>query len=186
MRRHALPALLLLLAPAAQAHAVSGNDSPILFGMWHVMVTPLSLLAIAALGSALAYASDRTTAGAILTAGLVATCSAWLLPAGFARAAPAGVIAAGLVAAFMPRPPVPVTRLIGGIAGVAAGVAAAPDQPSLPAALGVGVVTLVLLQGLVEGYQYINRYVPLARRVVGAWMAAIALLLGALALWRPA
>jgi hypothetical protein len=153
--------------------------------MGHVVVSPLSMLAVIGLASALAHAHDRATAGAVLTAGLVAACSSCLLPPGWVRAAPLGVMAAGLTAALLPRPPVLLSQLIGIAAGFSVGIAAAPEEPSLLVALGVGLVTLVLLEGLAQGYQIINRYVPLARRVVGAWIAAIALLLGALALSRP-
>lgn len=180
----ALLAALLMVAPAAQAHSSTGT-LPVLFGMVHVVVSPLSVLAIIGLGSALAHAHDRATAGAVVTAGLVAACASALLPASWVRTAPIGVIAAGLTAALLPRPPVLVSQLVGAAAGFSVGIAAAPDEPGLLVSLGVGLVTLVLLEGLAQGYLIVNRYVPLARRVVGAWMAAIALLLGALALSRP-
>jgi hypothetical protein len=53
---------------------------------------------------------------------------------------------------------------------------------AISACLGVAVAMISLSLWGVEAFIRTRRFVPLARRVIGAWMAAIALLLGALAL----
>jgi hydrogenase/urease accessory protein HupE len=72
--------------------------------------------------------------------------------------------------------------LLGVLAGFAAGAAAQLDVVAVSACLGVAVAMISLSLWGIEAFIHTRRFVPLARRVIGAWMAAIALLLGALAL----
>jgi hypothetical protein len=60
------------------------------------------------------------------------------------------------------------------------GAAVAPRVTALVTALGAGLCVVLVLLWLQEGVRRLGQRLPLAPRVLGAWVAAIAVLLGAL------
>jgi hypothetical protein len=182
LRALSILALLFVVTPA-HAHNVFGlNAAPFWLGALHLLVAPLGIAAIVALAAAVPFSSGETIIGAAAAAGAAAFATALWVPANIAVAGPIGIIVAGICAAFGIEPSRWLGILLGVLTGFAAGAAAQLDVPAISASLGVAVaMTSVSLWGM-EAFIHTKRLVPLARRVIGAWMAAIALLLGALAI----
>jgi hypothetical protein len=173
----------LLIATPACAHEVFGvTAAPFWTGALHLVTAPLGIAAIVGLAAAISFAPRETSAWSALVAGLTSFAAAlWASPS-IASAAPAGIIVAGLCAALGLDPSRWMALVLGALAGFAAGSAAQLDVRAVSGALGVAVVMMSATLWGVEAFAYGRNVLPLARRVVGAWMAAIALLLGALAI----
>ncbi len=172
----------------AHAHGAFGSAAPFWSGALHVVVNPLALAAIAGLAATLAITAEASTFWSICTAAFSAAMAAQWLPPTWITLAPIGVIGVGLMAALAVKPSPLIAYPAGIAAGLAVGLSVDVDARSLGAALGVGMVVIVLTTwGLeiflrLEQVQRLKTVVPIARRVIGAWVAAIALLLGALTL----
>jgi hypothetical protein len=190
MRRVAALLLALWCAPAF-AHANPGDIAPFWAGALHLLVTPLALAALLALACALLALAEAEQFRLALLAGLlVAALSAglalWppLLASGTLLAAASALVPA-LTAAFA----VPVSRFVAmvlaGAAALAVSLCIAPEPGAWAAASGGGACVIVVLLWLQEGIRRLSRRLPLAPRVLGAWAAAIAVLLGALELALP-
>ncbi len=101
------------------------------------------------------------------------------------------VTAVGLLAVSGVSPAPWLVWLATACAGFAAGVAADLDtltwQPVAGACGTLGLMLVVLLAGCEDlyGVARLQKVLPIARRVLGSWVAALGLLLGALAM-RPA
>jgi hypothetical protein len=177
-----LAASLIDVTPA-YAHDMFGlSAAPFWLGALHLIVAPLGVVSVIAFAAAIPFSSGSTIVWSSIAAGLTAFATALWAPAPVAAAGPIGIIVAGLTAALGLEPTKVFGILLGLLAGFAAGAAAKLDVVAISACLGVSVAMISLSLWGVEAFIHTRRFVPLARRVVGAWMAAIALLLGALAL----
>jgi len=184
--RRAAALLLALPAAPASAHANFGELAPFWAGALHVLVTPLALAALLALAcAAVSLAEAAQFRLALLLGLLVAVCSAAVAllaapPAGSALFAAVAVLLPALAAASG----LPSVRGVAVVLAVAAALSislsAAPEQGAWTAALGGGLCALLVLLWLQEGVRRLAQRLPLAPRVLGAWVAAIAVLLGAL------
>jgi hypothetical protein len=193
MRRIAALLLALHAAPAC-AHANFGELAPFWAGALHVLVTPLAMASLLGLACAVVALAEASQFRLALLAGLlVTTCSAaigWLpgVPGGAALVAAGGALLPALAAALA----VPKARAFAIVLVVAAalavslsvapepGAAVAPRVTALVTALGAGLCVVLVLLWLQEGVRRLGQRLPLAPRVLGAWVAAIAVLLGAL------
>ncbi len=175
-------------ATSAWAHGNFGADTSIWTATAHLFTSPLSLAAL--IGLALVLFGIREplsvlAAALAAAAALVATSFSAQIPA---VVAPAAVVIIGLSAVAGWRPSSAFSLLLALLAGVAAGSAADLEQPRWQELTGMAVTVMVSAFWLLALSDNLNRsgrfqtLIPLARRVLGSWVAAIALLLGALAL----
>jgi hypothetical protein len=173
----------LVMAAPANAHEVFGvTAAPFWMGALHLVTAPLGIAAIIGLAAAISFAPRETVAWSSILAGITAFAAAmWTTPS-VAAAAPIGIIVAGLFAALGFDPARWMGLTLGALGGFAAGSAAQLDVRAISGALGVAVVVMSATLWAVEAFAYGRTVLPLARRVIGAWVAAIALLLGALAI----
>ena len=184
VRVSALVALTsVLTVTPVYAHDVFGlSAAPFWLGALHLLVAPLGIAAVVALAAAIPFSSGATIVYSAIAAGFAAFATALWASASVAAAGPIGIIIAGLTAALGVEPSRVFGITLGLLGGFAAGAAAKLDVTAPSASLGVAVAMISLSLWAVEAFVHTRRFVPLARRVIGAWTAAIALLLGALAL----
>lgn len=188
----ALLAIALFSAGPAWAHGGLGDGQSIWSGALHLLTSPLSLAALAGLTAALFGCREKMVLPAAALAGLAAGVAAALVPrfspAFSALVAPALVVLTGLFAVAALKPGNAGIFLLSLLAGLAAGVASGLDTPGWQGVIGVaGSVTLLIGCALAAAHDMlavrrIGALVPVARRVLGAWVAAIGLLTGALAI----
>lgn len=180
------PALLavsigLAAAPQAAAHANLGELAPFWAGAFHVVLTPLAIAALVGFAAATVLAADALQFEVALVCAAAVCAVAALAPLRIVTAAPAGAALVGVaaVAAYSPR------RVGAWILALSAaatvGLAARPETPTVAEALGSGVASGLLLLWLQEALRRLEPCAPLVRRVLGAWVTAISLLLAALA-----
>lgn len=173
---------------SAWAHGNFGADTSIWTATAHLFTSPLSLAAL--IGLALVLFGIREplsvlAAALAATAAVLATLLSTHIPA---VVAPAAVVVIGLSAVAGWRPSAAFSLLLAALAGVAAGSAADLEQPRWQELTGMAVTVMITAFWLLALADNLNRsgrfqtLIPLARRVLGSWVAAIALLLGALAL----
>ena len=173
---------------SAWAHGNFGADTSIWTASAHLFTSPLSLAAL--IGLALVLFGIREplsvlAAALAATAAVLATLLSTHIPA---VVAPAAVAVIGLSAVAGWRPSAAFSLLLALLAGLAAGSAADLEQPRWQELTGMavtGMITAFWLLALSDNLNRSGRFrtlIPLARRVLGSWVAAIALLLGALAL----
>ena len=182
-----LVAVLLWSAPAWAHGSVADGKSP-LGGALHFFTSPLALAAVVGLVATLLGLRERMNLAVNAVAGIAAAASAVLATHVPAFAAPAAVVVVGLSAVAGWKPSNAGALLLAAMGGMAAGVASDLDAPSLQGAIGVA-GALVLILGLsLATYHDLSRFprlmaiLPIARRVVGSWVAAIGLLMAALAI----
>lgn len=191
-----LLALGFLWASPVWAHGGDGGDQPALSGVMHLLTSPLSLAALIGLGVALAGLPERLSliAGVCAAAASVAAAA---LPA-FAvtlapSTAPAALVVIGLTSVLALKPSATGAVLLSLLAGMAAGHAADLDTPHWQGIAGIAGAVLFIVLSTLGGSEdlarvlktkmlWLNNALPIARRVVGSWIAAIGLLLTALAL----
>ncbi|MEO8013447.1 hypothetical protein [Polaromonas sp.] len=172
---------------SAWAHGNFGADTSIWTASAHLFTSPLSLAAL--IGLALVLFGIReplsVLAAALAAAAAVVACAlSTQIPA---VVAPAAVVVIGLSAVAGWRPSAAFSLLLALLAGLAAGSAADLEQPRWQELTGMAVTVMVCAFWLLAVTDNLNRsgrlqaLIPLARRVLGSWVAAIALLLGALA-----
>ncbi|MCU0952208.1 MAG: hypothetical protein MUC68_14410 [Burkholderiaceae bacterium] len=184
--RRAAALLLALPCTPAFAHANFGDIAPFWAGALHVLVTPLALAALLALACGLVALPDAQQFRLALLAGLLVAAISIvlaLLPTTFAAAAllaAAGALLPALAAAFALSVSRASAVLLVAAAASAASLSAAPEPGAWGAALGAGACACVVLLWLQEGLRRLAQRLPLTPRVLGAWVAAIAVLLGAL------
>ena len=192
----ALLALSLLCASPVWAHGGDGGGKPVLSGAMHLLTSPLSLAALIGLVVALAGLPERQS----LVAGFCAAAAsavAAALPAFTAplppSIAPAAVVVIGLTSLLALKPSTTGAVLLSLLAGMAAGHAADLDTPHWQGIAGIAGVVLFTVLSALGGSEdlarllttkmlWLKKALPIARRVVGSWLAAIGLLLCALAL----
>ena len=103
--------------------------------------------------------------------------------------APAAVVIIGLGAVAGWKPSAALSLVLAVLSGLAAGAAADLEQPRWQDLIGMAVTVMIAAFWLLAVSYNLNTsgrlrvVLPVARRVLGSWVAAIALLLGALALF---
>lgn len=115
---------------------------------------------------------------------MTATAAASGLAKSLPEPAPLGAIASGLAAALAPRHAGKFAYPCAALCGFCAGIAAEIDIPEPSSAAGAAFAAFLfagLTYALIEKLDSIS---TVARRVLGAWVAAIGLLIGALTLLR--
>ena len=180
----------LLNCASASAHGNFGAETSIWSASAHLLTSPLSLAAL--IGLALVIFSTRESV-LVLAAALAATAS--VLASAFSAhipdvVAPAAVVILGLSAVFAWRPSTAFSLLLAVLAGLAAGFAADMEQPRWQELTGMAATVMIFTFWLLAVSNNLNlnhnarlkTLLPIARRIVGSWVAAVAFLLGALAL----
>ncbi len=187
-RSASLLVAILLIAGPAFAHSEFSAVRPFWSGGLHFLVSPLAVATVVGLIAHLSTSRDESVLWAGCLAGLTALFAARfgaLIPA---TVAATGAVAAGLAAASGWTPHRTVAVLIAALAGIGIGRATELDVPDWSAALGVAFAAAYLtLLGIASLWPLDSRpslAAPLriGRRILGAWVAAIGLLLGTLAL----
>ena len=181
-------ALIAVVGVWFLAHGPFGADTSIWTASYHLGTSPLSIAAL--LGLALALFGLREPqsiiAAALAAAAAVAATAFW--PNVPAVTASAAVVLVGMVAVMAWTPRTLVSYLLAALAGWSAGAAADVDQPRWQDLIGMGATVLIATFWLLAASDNLNRsgrlptFWPIARRVLGSWVTAMALLLTALAL----
>ena len=192
LRKGSVTALLiavgLVYSQAALAHDAFGNGKSVWTGALHLLTAPLAVAAMVGLVLALFGLQERMSlVAAVCAAGASALAAA--VPAQIpAFAVPAAVVVLGLSAAAGLKPSKPGVVLLSLLAGLAAGAASDLDTPSWQGVIGIaGVMLFVTICALaalddLARLTWLQNVLPIGRRVLGSWVAAIGLLLGALAI----
>lgn len=196
-RQRARPAGLLALgllgclgclaSGPAWAHGGLGDGKSIWGGALHCVTSPLSLAALLGLVAALFGVRERLAITAAVVAGVVAAGSAALASRVPVYGAPAAVVLLGLAAVAAWEPPDAGVWLLAVLGGAAAGLAADLDTPTWQGVIGVGAVVLFLLGCTLSAAHdllklpRLTSVLPIARRILGSWVAAMGLLMTALA-----
>lgn len=180
----------VLMAAPAHAHGAFGSAAPFWSGVFHFAVSPLAIVAALAFTFAIVQVDDHAVLVAIGIAALGAFIAAQWAPPMWMLWVPAAPIAAGLFSVSGLPAGRRTSYLLAAISGVAIGVASEPDVRTLGVAFGVSVMVVVLASAGIELFLWLTAQrwrsaVMIGRRVLGAWMAAIGLLLGALAVFAP-
>ena len=193
MLRKAVPtglllAIGLLFSHPALAHDAFGNGKSVWTGALHLLTSPLAIAALAGLVLALFGVQERMS---VVAAGCAAAASAMAgaVPTQIpAFAIPASVVVLGLSAAAGLKPSKTGTVLLSLLAGMAAGAASDLDNPSWQGVIGIAGVMLIVTISALAAFEDLSRLawlknlLPIGRRILGSWVAAMGLLLGALAI----
>lgn len=178
----------LLYSCPVLAHDAFGNGKSVWTGALHLLTSPLAVAALAGLVLALFGVQERMS---LVAAGCAAAASALAgaVPAQIpAFAVPAAVVVLGLSAAAGLKPSKTSTVLLSLLAGMAAGAASDLDNPSWQGVIGIAGVMLIITIGALAAFEdlirlaWLQNLLPVGRRILGSWVAAIGLLLGALAI----
>ena len=171
----------LMGATPVEAHALFGSGTQLLDGVLNLLRAPLAIVGCVGFAAAIAYSSNDRVLRMVGIA-MLATCGCcFFQPLWRTMAAPVGCVASGLLAASGIQPPKLLGYVLALIAGTSVGMAVELGPQSLLTALGTGAALVAVTLWAIQCLEWLP-VGPLARRIVGAWMAAIALLLGALAL----
>jgi hypothetical protein len=184
-----LAAVLFALLAAAPAGAHSGLTGGLALwdGALHILLSPLSLAAVAGVAAILCGIDVHRIYRVAILSGVFAGTAYLLIPFLPACAAPGAVAVLGLVGVAAWKPAVWVETVLAILAGLASGVAAALDDPNLPTVVGAMLAQMLLLAIVLMAYRDIERVarleqvLPVARRVLASWVAAMGLLMTALA-----
>lgn len=182
----ALTALALAGAPA-WAHSGLTGGLALWDGATHILLSPLSLAAIAGLAAILCGIEERRIYAVSIAVGICAGVAHGVAPYLPACAVPGAIAMVGLigVAAWKPSPAAEIALSL--VAGLAGGAAASLDAPNLPTIAGAVLAQMLLLAIVLMGYRDLNRLqalapiLPIARRVLASWVTAMGLLMTALA-----
>ena len=191
-------AVMALWCSPALAHGTISDQKSLWIGALHVVTSPLSLAALVGLILSTSGAKDPWPMVLATLAGLgTAAAALYVAFPGLAGLLPywtthAALVLLGLVAASGVRPQgVPGMVFAGLLAlcgGLAAGQAADMDVPSWAGAAGAGLtIGFGLFLGMtalddLEKATRLRAITVLARRIMGSWVSAIGLLMGALAI----
>ena len=177
--RIAALATMLFLSVPVQADPLFGSGAPLLDGLLALLRAPLAVTGCISLAAAIGLSPNER----VLKAVAIATVSAWgcfyWSPEWRALAAPIGCVTSGIVAAVGRRVPAPMAYMLASLAGASIGLSPKPGQISGLLLLGVGWALIVATLWVIQIIEWLPGN-ALARRIVGAWMAATGLLLGAL------
>lgn len=180
-----LAVAVLSVCGSAWAHGNLGADTSIWTAPSHLFSSPLSLAALIGLALVLFGIREPLSVVAAALAALAAVLATVLSPHIPAVMAPAAVVVIGLSAVAGLSPSTAFSWLL---AGLAAGYAADLEQPRWQELIGMAATVMITAFWLLAVSDNLNRrgrfqaVLPVARRVLGSWVAAIALLLGALVL----
>lgn len=183
-----LVAIGLLSCGPIWAHGGLGDAKSVWGGAQHFLTSPLSLAALLGLVAALFGTQERTFLITAVLASLSAAVAAALPGVVPAFAAPAAVVVVGFSAVSGLTPERVAAVVLGVLGGAAAGIAADLDSPSWPGSIGVALALLLPLVGALAASEdllklpRLQAVLPIARRVLGSWVAAMGLLIAALAL----
>ena len=178
----------LLYSYPALAHDAFGDSKSVWTGALHLLTSPLAVAALIGLVLALFGVQERMS---VIAAGCAAAASALAgaVPAQIpAFAVPAAVVVLGLSAAAGLKPSKTSTVLLSLLAGMAAGAASDLDNPSWQGVIGIAGVMLIVTIGALAAFEdlirlaWLQNLMPVGRRILGSWVAAMGLLLGALAI----
>ncbi|MET0378266.1 MAG: hypothetical protein ABW049_04665 [Spongiibacteraceae bacterium] len=184
-----MSAIAALAATPAHAHGPFGSAAPFWSGVFHFAVAPLAIVVSIAFTAAIARADDHTVLAAIGIAAATAFGAALWMPSQWIAPAPLAAIASGLLALSGWRGRRWLYCLLAALAGSAIGIVAEPDQRTWGAAFGISGVVMLISSAGVELFLWFDRQLRwqaaalVAQRILGAWVVAIGLLLGALALF---
>ena len=183
----ALAGAVFLGCSSAWAHGLSGSSTSIWTAAHHLFTSPLSLAALIGLALVLFGIREPTSFIAAALAAAAAVAATLWLPHIPPVAAPAAVVVIGLSAVAGLNPSTGFSLILAVLAGLAAGSAADLEQPRWQDLAGMAVTVLIATFWMLAVSDNLNRsgqlqaVLPIARRVLGSWVAAIAMLLGALA-----
>lgn len=187
-RYAALLALWLLCASPAWAHGGLQGSTSLWGGVQHFVTSPLSLASLCGVWVALMGVQERRLLAVALVAGAAAGLGAALAGYAPAYAAPVAIVVVGLSAVAALKPSNAGAMVLAFISGMASGVAADLDAPSWPGVIGVTAVEIFILGCALAVAHDLARIaklqtvLPIARRVVGSWVAAMGLLMAVLAI----
>ena len=173
---------------SAWAHGTLG-DTSIWTASYHLFTSPLSLAALIGLALVLFGIREPLSVVAAELAAFTAVMSTLFSPHIPAVMAPAAVVIIGLGAVAGWKPSAAFSLMLALLAGLAAGYAADLEQPRWQDLIGMAVTVMIAafwLLAISDNLNTSGRFrtiLPVASRVLGSWVAAIALLLGALALF---
>lgn len=169
------------------AHGDLGDAKSIWGGSQHFLTSPLSLAALLGLAAAFFGMPERVSFPAIILAGVcaggAAALAGWLPTA----TAPAAIVAVGLVAVAGLTPPQAAALTLAVLGGTAAGLAADLDARSWQGSIGVAAALMLPLFAALAAFEDLIKLpqlaaiLPITRRVLGSWVAAVGLLMTALA-----
>lgn len=172
----------MVAATPSFAHGGFGSAGPFWAGALHLFVSPLAIVVTVAAAAALAFQTTEVAGQAVI--GAAATCflACWLLPSAVSPFAPLGGVVTGICAALAYKPKRVAALVLGTLAGLSIGAAIEFDSRGMAASAGASVAAFMLLAYSRIGLFRVGTKWPIAVRVVGAWIAAISLLVGALSL----
>jgi hypothetical protein len=167
----------------AETHAIAEPLPRFFVGVLGLATTPLPLAAAVGLGGMVAFASAAAVRLAICAATLSSFVFAAFDATAFSGAPTVAVIASAGVASVLGwNPPAWFSLLLGLATGAVAATALTAVQ-YWDAALGLGATVVVISGCTATSLRYARTFpplrdaVPIARRVIGAWGTAIAMLL---------
>jgi hypothetical protein len=177
--------VVCLLGPlVARAYGTAEALPRFWTGALLLVVAPLPLAASIGLGVTVAFASATAAWLSICAAGLGAFTIAVVDATAFGGSPSVAVIAiAGIVSILGWTPPAWLALLLGLATGAVAATASNAGMQHWDAALGLGAMVIVISGWTAKSLRYARTFpqledvVPVARRVIGAWGTAIALLL---------
>lgn len=185
-----LVAAVLLCGPgSAAAHGVFGSETSIWLASFHVVTSPLALAALLGLVALLFGLQEPLSFYVSGIAAAAAVLATVLLPQLPPLLAPLVVLVMGLAAVLAWKPPAAAALLMAALAGLAAGLAAGIEAPRwldllfLALTIAVGSFWLLATAENLNRMPRLQHIIPIARRVIGSWVAALALLLCALQLF---
>jgi hypothetical protein len=184
----ALLALVLLHSSPAWAHGGLQGSTSLWGGIQHWASSPLTWASLCGVWVALMGVSERLVLPLAVLAGAAAGLGAALAGYFPAYVAPATIVVVGLCAVAAYKPSNTGAMVLALISGMAGGVAADLDVPSWPGVIGVTAAEMFALGcALAAGHDLtrigkLQTVLPIARRVVGSWVAAMGLLMAVLAI----
>ncbi len=170
------------------AHTGLNGTKAVWDGALHILTSPLSLAALVGAIAVLAGIRERLIF-AISVIAATSAGTAFLISGYMPKFAPPAMIAVvGLLGVAAWRPSATFALVIAVFAGLAGGFAAELDAPSGLTIGGVFLAVMIILGGVLTAYQDLASLqklapiLPIAKRVLGSWVAAMGLLMATLAL----
>ena len=189
LKRYSTLIICLLFCSPAWAHSGLVGMRAVWDGALHVLATPLSLAALVGACTVLTGAHERYVLALSLCAAVFAALAFLISSYLPACTVPALVAILGLVGVGAWRLSTGQYFVVAIVAGLAGGLAADVDAPSSLTIVGVFLAEISVLFGLLIAYQdlasvqKLATVLPIAKRVLGSWIAAMGLLMTALVLY---
>ena len=188
MKRLIIAAIVMLCSTVAWAHGELGGGQGILSGLAHFVSSPISLASFVGLVAVVYVVEEERVSAIVIAAAVSAGLSSFLAGSGPAYVAPIVTALVGLTAVAALKPSNTAAILMAIACGSASGLAADLDPPTIARAVGVSIAQAGLLISALYTLPELDRVrklqsvLPIARRVIGSWVAAIGLLMAALAI----